>query len=51
MKIPLPKWDFRYKNNHNFSKKLTIKLIKLQIYKTVSNCNAHQTLFVKYSRK
>jgi hypothetical protein len=41
MKILLPEWDFRYKKNHDFSKKLIIKLIKLQIYKVASDCNAH----------
>jgi hypothetical protein len=51
MKILLPQWDFRYEDNHNFSKKLIIKLIKLQIYKIASYRNAHQTLFVKHSRK
>jgi hypothetical protein len=32
--------DFRYKNNYDFGKKLIIKLIKLQIYKTGSDRNA-----------
>jgi hypothetical protein len=36
MKLILPEGDFRHKNNHDFSKSLIIKLIKLQFYKTVS---------------
>jgi hypothetical protein len=41
MKILSPEWDFRYKNNRDFSKKLISKPIKLQIYKIASNRNAH----------